>query len=604
MIQSIWEYFHHLPNVLAIWIECYCNQIVCCCICMLIALYYIQRCRIERAELKEKINMKKDECRESWKKIAKHPSASGHRVTTRQSHKIEILDLPLEMLLKKLQSDENVCAVDVLTEYQQKAHEVNGKFNCVVEPIKEAEYLAKNCDEMRKKNKQHKRPLHGLPVSLKECYFLKGYDCTAGMSNYIGKPCEEDAVIVQVLIKQGAIPFVRTNIPQTMLIYDCSNPIYGKTLNPHNDKRTPGGSSGGEGCIIAAKGSLLGFGSDIGGSIRIPCHMCGVCGLKPTYRRLSAKGTFDLMSGQTLINAAIGPMAQDVTSLVIAMKALLCDDMFDLDPTVPPIPFRTEIYEKTNELKIGYYVFDGYLKPVPACKRAVMDAKDILEREGHKLIPFEVPDLKEIFTEIYLPVIFGDNTQMLLEHLKNDVIDPGISLAVTNWSLPKCVQWLMSWVMSSVYNDNVIGKGIRSTSQSRNVYDWWKLAERLEEYKKKFLSLWRSLELDALICPGFAFPAVPNGEVFNVLGGVTYTALYNLLDYPAGTVPVTKVTREDEAGMKDYPSRTRYERFIRKYFSEGTVGLPVGIQCVGLPYQEELVLRVMKMVENDAPFRR
>ncbi|KAL3831810.1 hypothetical protein ACJMK2_023513 [Sinanodonta woodiana] len=550
----------------------------------------------KRAALKKKIKTKKDECREALERLA-----AGHQETDGQSQKSKILDLPMEKLLEKLISCE-FNAVDVLRAYQQQALEVNTELNCVVEPIKEAEDLANECDNMRNRKDQHKRPLHGLPVSLKECYFLKGYDCTAGMSDYIGKPSEEDAVIVQVLRKQGAIPFVRTNIPQTMMTYECSNPIYGQTLNPHDRTRGPGGSSGGEGCIIGAKGSLLGFGSDIGGSIRIPCHMCGVCGLKPTYRRLSVKGTHELGQGQTLINATVGPMAQDVTSLVIAMKALLCDDMFDLDPTVPPIPFRTEIYEKTHTLKIGYYVFDGYLEAVPACKRAVMDAKTILENQGHKLIPFQVPDVQNVFTELYVRITFGDNVQMLLECLRNDIIDPTISLAVTNWSLPKCVQWLMSWVVSCVYNDDFVGKGIRSTCKTQNVYDWWKLAEKLQEYKKKFLSLWRSLELDALICPGFAFPAVPNGEVFNVLGGVTYTTLYNLLDYPAGTVPVTKVTKEDEAEMKDYPTRTRYERFIKKYFSEGTVGLPLGVQCVGLPYQEELVLRVMKMVENGAPF--
>ncbi|KAK3605349.1 hypothetical protein CHS0354_033841 [Potamilus streckersoni] len=587
MMEMIWEYTYMYFHPLIL---------ICCC-SLIVYCYILIVCYRRRDALKIKIKTKQDQCRQSLEKFTKLP-APVNRVITRRSKKSEIIDLSLEKLLDKLKAG-TYGAKDVLTEYLQKALEVNKEFKCVVEAIKEAEDLAMDCDKMRNSKEQHKRPLHGLPVSLKENYFLKDYDSTAGMSDYIGIPCKEDAVIVQVLKKQGAVPFVRTNIPQTMMTYECSNPIYGQTVNPHDGTKGPGGSSGGEACIIAAKGSLLGFGNDIGGSIRIPCHMCGVCGLKPTYGRLSAKGIFELMSGQTLINATTGPMARDVTSLVIAMEALLCDDMFVLDPTVPPIPFRMEIYEKTNELKIGYYIFDGYLKPVPACKRAVMDAKAILERQGHELVHFEVPDVKDIFTEIYLPIIFGDNAKTLWECLKNDNIDPTIWLAVRSWSLPKFVQWLMSWVVSYIYNDNIVGKGMRSTCKSKNVYDWWKLAERLQKYKKKFLSLWRSHKLDVLICPGFAFPAVPNGAVFNVLGGVTYTALYNLLDYPAGTVPITKVTREDEAGMKEYPTNTRYERFIKKYYSEDTVGLPVGVQCVGLPYQEELVLRVMKMLENE-----
>lgn len=89
------------------------------------------------------------------------------------------------------------------------------------------------------------------------------------------------------MLKQaGAVPFVRTNIPQGMMTYECSNPIHGVTGNPHDPNRIPGGSSGGEAALIAGGGSILGFGSDIGGSLRIPAHMCGCCSLKPTVGRL------------------------------------------------------------------------------------------------------------------------------------------------------------------------------------------------------------------------------------------------------------------------------------------------------------------------------
>ena len=88
----------------------------------------------------------------------------------------------------------------------------------------------------------------------------------------------------------GAIPFCITNIPQTMLSYACSNPVYGCTTNPHDSQRTPGGSSGGEACLIAQGGSILGLGSDVGGSLRIPAHFCGITALKPTQGRLCERG--------------------------------------------------------------------------------------------------------------------------------------------------------------------------------------------------------------------------------------------------------------------------------------------------------------------------
>merc|ERR1719481_2161904 len=116
------------------------------------------------------------------------------------------------------------------------------------------------------------------------------YDCTIGLAQYIGKPAQEDCSFVRALKDLHAIPFCLTNIPQTMVSYSCSNPVYGNTRNPHDLTRTPGGSSGGEAALIAAGASILGLGSDIGGSLRIPSHFSGVCGLKPTTGRIIESG--------------------------------------------------------------------------------------------------------------------------------------------------------------------------------------------------------------------------------------------------------------------------------------------------------------------------
>lgn len=127
-------------------------------------------------------------------------------------------------------------------------------------------------------------------------------DCTGGCSRDLEKLYSEDCVIVQVLLHQGAVPFVRTNIPQTMISWETTNPIWGQTTNPNEPRippRTVGGSSGGEAALIAAGGSVLGIGSDIGGSLRIPAAMCGIASIKPTSGRLSSKGTCPVLKGQT-----------------------------------------------------------------------------------------------------------------------------------------------------------------------------------------------------------------------------------------------------------------------------------------------------------------
>ncbi|NXR19379.1 VDHAP protein, partial [Cinclus mexicanus] len=220
-----------------------------------------------------------------------------------------------------------------------EALKVNQELNCVTDFIHGCE------DQLQKLKKQKaKGLLYGIPISIKDHINCKGHISSAGMVKFLGQVKEEDSVIVQVLKHQGGIPFVKTNIPQTMINYDCSNPIFGQTLNPLNPQKSPGGSSGGEGALIAGGGSILGIGSDVAGSIRLPSSFCGLCGLKPTGNRLRYIPTSVLFFHPPWrLQRMLGPMARDVDSLALCMKALLCQEMFQLDPTVPPIPFNEQV---------------------------------------------------------------------------------------------------------------------------------------------------------------------------------------------------------------------------------------------------------------------
>ncbi|NXA79224.1 VDHAP protein, partial [Thryothorus ludovicianus] len=231
-----------------------------------------------------------------------------------------------------------------------KALEVTQQTNCLRHFIPE-------CEEQLQEIQRHKEKglLYGIPVSIKDHIGHKGHLATCGLVQCLGTVMEEDSVLVKVLKRQGAIPFAMTNVPQSLFCYDCSNPIFGQTLNPFNPQKSPGGSSGGEGALIAGGGSILGIGSDIGGSIRLPSSFCRLCGLKPTAERLSmaVQGCGWCLAhpsaqcGCLLLShpvpCALGPMARDVDSLALCMKALLCQEMFQLDPTVPPIPFNEEV---------------------------------------------------------------------------------------------------------------------------------------------------------------------------------------------------------------------------------------------------------------------
>ena len=170
---------------------------------------------------------------------------------------------------------------------QAQALQVTDKHNCVCQFLTEASEWAQYLDSLPE---GQRGPLHGLPISVKESFFIKGYSQTAGMSRFLDHPAEKDSPFVQALKDLGAIPFCTTNVPQTMKSYACSNPIYGQTNNPYDPSRVPGGSSGGEACLIACGGSILGIGTDAGGSVRIPATFCGIVSLKPTTGRIYNMG--------------------------------------------------------------------------------------------------------------------------------------------------------------------------------------------------------------------------------------------------------------------------------------------------------------------------
>ncbi|KAI0239956.1 Fatty-acid amide hydrolase 1 [Lamellibrachia satsuma] len=330
---------------------------------------------LESRRLATKRREKKESCRLALEELERRVQAS--ELSEAKRH--EILRLSLSELVEKLQSGE-LKAVDVLHAYQWQALAVHKKTNCLVEPVLEAEALALACDAG-----QRPGPLCGVPVSLKDCYGLKGYDCTVGLARWIDRPFEEDCDIVQVLKKQGAVPFVKTNVPQTMMSAESTNPIFGFTVNPHDTTQTAGGSSGGEAALIAGGGSILGFGTDVGGSVRIPAAMCGIYSLKPVDLRLSEAGCHPMLCGQKGVPNCYGPMARDVESLAIAMKALTVDStMYEVAPATPPVPFRSQIYEDKKRLKIGFFLNTGVFRAVPCMERGVLKARDALEAAGHQ----------------------------------------------------------------------------------------------------------------------------------------------------------------------------------------------------------------------------
>uniref|UniRef100_A0A8C0BID2 Fatty-acid amide hydrolase 1 n=1 Tax=Buteo japonicus TaxID=224669 RepID=A0A8C0BID2_9AVES len=462
---------------------------------------------------------------------------------------ISILSLPLPELSKKLR-DGSLPLEHVFYAYVGKVRS-KGETNCITEYLQESE------TQVRKAKRTGKLGLlYGVPVSIKDSIDCEGHDSTLGFIKNLNKPAAEDSVVVQVLRRQGAIPFVKTNVPVSLISYDCKNLIFGQTFNPLLYTRTPGGSSGGEGALIGGGGSILGFGTDVGGSLRFPAAFCGICTLKPTGNRLSKKGITCGVVGQKAVVTAVGPMAKDVESLALCMRALLCEDMFNLDSTVPPLPFNEEVYSSTQPLRIGYYETDFFTMPSPAMRRAVRETKQLLEDAGHTLVPFELTNVDYVVFNFCFRGVFADGGTSFLKKFISQQPWDGTSIPLTTSAFPP------------------------------------------QEFCHQFIAQWKKLNLDVMLCPMLG-PAFGIGYPGKLSVAISYTVLYNALDFPAGVVPVTMVTDEDEEELKGYQGYFRdwWDRTLAKAF-RGSVGLPVAVQCVALPWQEELCLRFMKEVET------
>ena len=240
-------------------------------------------------------------------------------------------------------------------------------------------------------------PLHGLPVSLKDQFHVRGVNTHMGYVGWIGTfegqaaPQPAESEMVRALRRLGAVLFCKTSVPHTLMSGETFNKVVGYTWNPRNRLLSCGGSSGGEGALIALRGSPLGFGTDIGGSIRIPAAFNGQFGLKPSSGRLPYEGMANSMDGQSTVLSVVGPLASCVRGLRLAVTALLAQEPWLTDPMVHELPWRDAKEAQTRaQLAAGRSCFgmvweQAGVAPHPPITRALRIVSRTLERLGHKV---------------------------------------------------------------------------------------------------------------------------------------------------------------------------------------------------------------------------
>ena len=212
----------------------------------------------------------------------------------------------------------------VTTAFLRRAGLAQALANCITELLPErAIDRARFLDEYLSEHGKPLGPLHGLPISVKEHIGMKNLGLNAGFVSWWDHKGEDDAHVLKILWNAGCVFYARTTQPQTLMHLETSNNLYGVTVNPFNSQLTSGGSSGGEGALIALRGSCLGLGSDIGGSIRSPSANCGLYGLRPSSFRIPVNGWSATMGGQEQIVAVLGPLSTSLEGVKLFMKTVI-----------------------------------------------------------------------------------------------------------------------------------------------------------------------------------------------------------------------------------------------------------------------------------------
>jgi Asp-tRNA(Asn)/Glu-tRNA(Gln) amidotransferase A subunit family amidase len=436
--------------------------------------------------------------------------------------------------------------VELVEAHLARIEKLNPKLNAFVQVDAEGARRQARAAEDAVSRHEKLGPLHGVPISIKSSIEVNRMRCEAGSKLRARFVATQDAPLVTRLRNAGAIILGTTNAPELLMAWETDNLLYGRTNNPWDLSRTPGGSSGGEAAAIAAGCSAGGVGSDGGGSIRVPAHFSGICGLKPTPGRIPATGHFPTSVGPFALLGVVGPMARTVADLKVLFEVMQGPD--DGDPSAAPVSVHWPDRGDLMKLRIGYFEDDGRTPVTAETRVAVRAAAEALKHAGFVVEPFR-PEGLEQARQLWWQ-FFGIAGGMLLQPMTKR----------------------REAALSPILKQHLSRVAAEPSHTGQTLLDTWIMRDAL---RMQVFSQMR--EYPVLLCPVASVPAFRHGErSWNVDGKTveyldawSYTEWFNLLGTPAVAVP----------------------------FGRSNQGLPIGVQIVARPWQEELVLAVAAELE-------
>ncbi|KAK4227255.1 Acetamidase [Podospora fimiseda] len=511
----------------------------------------------------------------------------------------ETINAPIESLVSAVQNG-TTSPLSILHTYGKIAVKAHARTNCVTE------VLIPSAEEWISSPEKHginlQGPLAGIPVSLKDTIIVGGYDTTVGYSSFVGNAQTEDGAMVKLLKDAGAVPYVKTNCPITLLSFESGNEVWGKTRNPFNGGYSPGGSTGGESALLAL-GGRIGVGSDVAGSVRLPAHWSGCWSLRCSTGRWPKAGIKTSMPGQEGVPSVYSPMARTGGDLIWFMRGVIGMKPWRYDASCVPLEWREGVMEEFRDkrLRVGVLRTDGVVKPSPACERGLRIVEEVLRRDGHEVEEIKgTPDMYEGLRLASL-LLNADGCQMFESFRRfGEWNDSGARLMRRLAGLWAPLRWVY-WAWVKFVRRDEVWAGLVRDWRPKSAFEQWKLVAEREGYRTEWFEWWNRKGYDVLISPPNATPALPHDGMKDGMSSCGYTFLFNLLDYSAGVFPVTHVDKKLDKLPENFNLKkpNAVARGAYKYYdAEKMHGLPVGVQVIGRRLEEEKVLAVMQRIED------
>ncbi len=447
-----------------------------------------------------------------------------------------------------------VSPVELIDVHLARIAQLNPRLNAFVEVRAVAARQEALCAEAAVSRGEKLGILHGVPVSIKSCIDVAGMRCEAGTRLRHGMIASSDAPLVQRLKAAGAIVLGNTNVPEMLMAYETDNLLYGTAKNPWDLERTSGGSSGGEAAAIAACLSAAGVGSDAGGSIRVPAHFSGICGLKPTNGRVPGTGHFPQGLGPFAMLGVVGPMARTVADLQLMFIAMAGPDWGDA-AAIPKMAHSES--GSTGKTRIGYFEEDGICPATDETRLAVRNAAEALRGQGYDVVPFR-PSILQKAWEFWWTCFVLVGAEVLKPAFAGR--DNDISPTLKDFF-------------------SIADRSPRALSKESLLEAWF----GRDEIRVQMLAEMQQQQITAMLSPVCAIPAFKHGErewkiretTVHYLQVMSYSQHFNLLGNPAVVVPV----------------------------AHSEEGLPIGVQIIGKPYDDEYILDIAAKLDSQFGWR-